>query len=88
MRSAGTGLYHGTWWDLHKDDQLEQVMTGRFTRLQPEDRDPVNWDDLDQLARKMTSTQEPTPTPETKARSRGGQGDNGRLYLSGPVRRP
>ena len=25
-RSAGTGLYHGTWWDLHQDDELEQVI--------------------------------------------------------------
>ena len=55
MKSAGTGLYHGTWWDLHKDDQLEQVMAGRFIRLLPEDRNPVDWDDLKRLAKKMTS---------------------------------
>jgi hypothetical protein len=66
MRSAGTGLYHGTWWDLHKDDQIEQVMAGRFIRLLPEDHDPVDWDDLKKLAKKMTSAQEPTPTPETE----------------------
>lgn len=41
-------------------------MAGRFVRLLPENRDPVNWDDLDRLAWKMTSTQEPAPTPETE----------------------
>jgi hypothetical protein len=55
-------MYHGTWWDLHKEEQPEQVMAGRFIRLLPEDSDPVDWDDLDRLARKMTSAQEPTLT--------------------------
>jgi hypothetical protein len=41
-------------------------MAGRYIRLLPEDHDPVNWDDLDRLAWKMTSRQEPTPTPETE----------------------
>ena len=41
------------------------MMAGRFTRLLPEDREPVDWDDLDLLARKMTSPQERAPTPET-----------------------
>ena len=41
-------------------------MAGRFTRLLPEDRDPVDWHDLRKLAKKMTSTQEPAPTPETE----------------------
>ena len=66
MRSAGTGLYHGTWWDLHKNDQLEQVMAGRFTRLLPEDDDPVDWDDLDLLAGWMTPPHDRAPTPETR----------------------
>ena len=26
-----TGLYHGTWWDLHKKRQPEEVISGRFT---------------------------------------------------------
>ena len=41
-------------------------MAGRYIRLLPEDHDPVNWDDLDRLAWKMTSRQEQTPTPETE----------------------
>ena len=41
-------------------------MAGRFTRLLPEDRDPVDWHDLRKLAKKMTSTQEHAPTPETE----------------------
>jgi Animal haem peroxidase len=59
-RSAGTQLYHGTWWDLHTPDEL---MAGRFTRLI---REGAEFDrgDLRLLARKMTSPQEPAPTPE------------------------
>src|SRR6476469_3632248 len=64
-RSAGTGLYHGKWWDLHQDDTYDQLMAGRFTRLIPVGAEFAE-DDLQQLADKMTATQEPTPTPEGK----------------------
>jgi hypothetical protein len=62
-----TELFHGTWWDWHKEEKPERVMVGRFMRLLPENCDPVDWDDLDRLATKMTSTQEPTPTPESES---------------------
>ena len=43
----------------------------------------------ERLAGKMTSDQEePGPTPEGRPERRGGQPDNGRLHLPGPVHRP
>jgi hypothetical protein len=62
-----TGLYHGTWWDWHRKDQLAEVMTGRFVRLfPPEDLPPAEFveDDLRRLAERMTAEEEEGPTPE------------------------
>ena len=30
-----TELFHGTWWDLHKNEQPGEVFNGRFTQLFP-----------------------------------------------------
>lgn len=68
MRSAGTRLYHGTWWDRHQQEQdsLDTLMAGRFTRLLPE-LSPAVFDlaDLRLLADEMTSRQERKPTRQT-----------------------
>jgi hypothetical protein len=61
-----TGLFHGTWWDRHEPQSLDDLMAGRFIRLLKEDKDPVDGSDLERLAEKMTSHQEPRPTPETE----------------------
>jgi hypothetical protein len=58
-----TRLHHGTWWDWHKKDQPDDVMTGRYIRLLPEDRTQFDHDALEALAEAMTSD-ELTPTPE------------------------
>ena len=65
-----------------------EVMAGRFTRLLPEDRDPVDWDDLRKLAKKMTSTQEPAPTPETEPDPEEDREITAAYTYLGPVRRP
>ena len=81
-----TELFHGTWWDLHKEDKPEEVISGRFTRLFPRLKS-ARFDEADllRLAEEMTADQEPRPSPETRARSGGGPGNNGRLHLPGPV---
>jgi hypothetical protein len=67
IRSARSRLYHGTWWDLHKDDSLDTLTAGRFTTLLPQlpsaEFDP---DDLQLLAREMTSRPERKATSETR----------------------
>jgi hypothetical protein len=62
-----TGLFHGTWWDIHRKEPPDEVMNGRFTQLFP-DREPARYDpaDLRRLAGAMTSPQERRPTPETE----------------------
>ena len=62
-----TGLYHGTWWDWHKNEQPGEVMNGRFTKLLT-DLAPARFDedDLRRQAEKMTSPQERRPTKENK----------------------
>jgi Animal haem peroxidase len=62
-----TELFHGTWWDLHKNESLDEVMNGRFTKLLPNLK-PAQFDqnDLRRLAEEMTSKQERRPTPETE----------------------
>jgi len=67
MRSSGTGLYHGTWWDQHKGDSYDELTAGRFTELFPSlPSAQFDEDDLWLLADKMTSKQarKPTPDPE------------------------
>lgn len=62
-----TRLFHGSWWEQHQPEPLDELMAGRFARLLPEDSDPVDGRDLERLAEKMTSDQEePGPTPEGK----------------------
>jgi hypothetical protein len=65
-RPAGAGLYHGTWWNLHKDDSFDALTAGRFTTLLPE-LPPADFDraHLRLLADKMTSRQEHRPASET-----------------------
>src|SRR5215471_15051032 len=68
MTPAGTGLYHGTWWDQwdwNKQDLLDTVRAGRFTTLLPELR-PAKFDgaDLRVLADAMTPKKQPRPTPD------------------------
>ena len=68
-RSAGTGLYHGTWWDQwdwSQPDSHDTVMAGRFTTLLP-GLSPAAFDlaDLRQLADEMTPKQERRPTHKT-----------------------
>ncbi len=63
--SAGTRLYHGTWWDQwdwNQQDSLDTVMAGRFTTLLPK-LPPAVFDqaDLRLLADEMTSRQERRP---------------------------
>src|SRR5262249_8925168 len=60
-----TGLYHGTWWEQHKDESFTDLQPGRFTQLLPK-LDPAKFDlpDLERLAGRMTSRQERSPTPE------------------------
>jgi len=62
-----TELFHGTWWDWRKNESLDEVMNGRFTKLLRH-LDPAQFDqnDLRRLAEEMTSTQEQRPTPETE----------------------
>ena len=62
-----TELFHGTWWDLHKNKPPDEVINGRFTRLLPH-LDAAHFDeaDLRQLAGEMTAKQERRPTPETE----------------------
>ena len=62
-----TELFHGTWWDLHKNEPPEEVINGRFTQLFP-DLKPAHFDpaDLRRLAGAMTSKQERRPTRETE----------------------
>jgi hypothetical protein len=57
---------HGTWWDRRKDDPLDEVMGGRFTRLFP-DLPGAGFDHaaLKQLARAMTAPPE-EPGQETE----------------------
>jgi hypothetical protein len=67
-----TGLYHGAWWEQHKDrwdplddDRFGTVAAGRFIRLFPDlERAEFELDDLQQLAGAMTAEPEPRPTPE------------------------
>ena len=66
-RPAGAGLYHGTWWDLHKDDSFDALTTGRFTELFPELPSALfDLDDLRLLADEMTSRQESQPASGTR----------------------
>ena len=60
-----TELFHGTWWEQHKHQKYEQLQPGRFTKLL-EGLEPAQFDlrDLELLARRMTSRQERSPTPE------------------------
>jgi hypothetical protein len=54
--SPTTLTWHGTWWDRRKDDRLDVVMEGRFTRLfpyLPSARFAEH--DLEQLAHEMTA---------------------------------
>jgi hypothetical protein len=62
-----TGLYHGTWWELHQNDPPAEVMNGRFTQLF-RGLESARFDeaDLRRLAGAMTSPQEKRPTPETE----------------------
>jgi Animal haem peroxidase len=60
----GQRLYHGTWWDWHQDEQPDDVMTGRFIRLLPENRTQFAQEDLEALAHAMTSKPELAPTQE------------------------
>ena len=53
-------LFHGTWWD--KKQSLDNLMAGRFTRLFPEDSDPVNGTDLERLALLAETTTRLTST--------------------------
>ena len=73
-RSAGSGLYHGTWWGQHKDewdplddDRFATVAAGRFMRLFPDgERAKFARCDLEALADAMTADPEFPPTPEGK----------------------
>lgn len=66
-RSAGTRLYHGTWWDLHKDDSPDTLTAGRFTQLfKGLDAAVFAQDDLARLADEMTSRPERKATSETR----------------------
>jgi Animal haem peroxidase len=60
-----TGLFHGTWWDQQPCMTFEALSPGRFTklfkRLEPAEFDQAH---LEQLARRMTSRLERSPTPE------------------------
>ena len=56
-----TEIFHGTWWDQHQPQSLDELMAGRFARLLPENQDPVDGTDLQRLAEAMTSEQEPRP---------------------------
>jgi Animal haem peroxidase len=60
-----TGLYHGTWWEQHKNEHPSEVMNGRFTQLL-KGLDSAQFDlpDLKLLARRMTSARERNPNPE------------------------
>jgi hypothetical protein len=58
-----TRLRHGTWWDWHRHDQPDEVMTGRYMRLLPPDRTQFVQDDLEALAHAMTPD-ESESTPE------------------------
>jgi hypothetical protein len=62
-----TGLYHGTWWDRHGTQSLDELMNGRFIKLFPA-LPPAKFADKDLhlLAERMTSDQERKPTPETE----------------------
>jgi hypothetical protein len=54
--SPTTLLRHGTWWDRRKDDRLDAVMGGRFTRLFPYlPSASFARHDLEQLAHEMTA---------------------------------
>ena len=61
-----TLIRHGTWWDRVKDDPLDVVMGGRFTRLFPH-LPGARFDqaDLKRLAHEMTAPAE-KPIPETE----------------------
>ena len=51
---------HGTWWDRTKDDRLDAVMEGRFTRLFPYlPTASFKQRDLEELARVMIAPEEP-----------------------------
>src|SRR5262249_46248327 len=67
VRSAGTRLYHGTWWDRHQQEQdsLETLKAGRFTTLLPH-LSPAVFElaDLRLLADEMTSRQDRRPAHE------------------------
>ena len=54
-RSVMTGLYHGTWWDWHGSQSLDELMNGRFIKLFP-DLPPAAFaeEDLLKLAERMT----------------------------------
>jgi hypothetical protein len=62
-----TELFHGTWWERHKGKSFEELGPGRFTQLLAGlDTAHSDGHDLELLAEKMTSDQEPAPTPEDK----------------------
>lgn len=67
--TASAQLRHGKWWDRVKDESLDTVMGGRFTRLFP-DLPGARFaeDDLKALAAEMTADEEPAqeagPDPE------------------------
>ena len=53
-------MRHGTWWDRTKDDRLDAVMGGRFTRLFPYlPTASFKQRDLEELARVMIAPEEP-----------------------------
>src|SRR2546429_665735 len=56
----------GKWWDRTKDESLDTVMEGRFTRLFPY-LPTATFDrgDLERLADQMVARAEPESTPET-----------------------
>lgn len=58
-------LRHGKWWDRVKNDPLDEVMEGRFTRLFP-DLPGARFDqaDLEKLAVAMTAPPEDEPDQE------------------------
>jgi len=62
-----TELFHGTWWDLHKNEQAGEVFNGRFTQLFP-CLNAAHFDEahLLRLAGVMTAKQERRPTLETE----------------------
>jgi len=59
-QSSTALLRHGTWWDRRKDDRLDVVMDGRFTRLFPYlPTASFKQSDLEELAYAMIAPEEP-----------------------------